>query len=206
MPNPWIVHLKAYALKNKITYKQAMQDPKSKYQYQAVKSSRLPSAPVEPPKPVSVRVPAKAKKFDMALAQRLVEPPASRVLRNTDLLRTIGAYTNPIPKNRLDTVAQARKKYPKIFKKPLYFRFGENMFLDEDEQEIEGDDERDDRFIEQLPYAIDTIFEMVYDEVRRPRLSVAVLEDLILGLLDGNEYHAEELTKKMVAGDPKKYY
>ena len=85
MPNPWIVHLKAYALKNKITYKQAMQDPKSKYQYQAVKNSRLPSAPVEAPQPVSVRVPAKAQKFDMALAQQLVKP-VSRIRTKTWLL------------------------------------------------------------------------------------------------------------------------
>lgn len=205
MPNPWIVHLKAYALKNKITYKQAMQDPKSKYQYQAVKNSKLPSATVEAPKPVSVRVPAKAKKFDMALAQRLIEPPASKVLTNPDLLRKIGAYTNPKPPDLLRTVAQAKKKYPKIFRESLYERWGRNMFLDEDENEIEGN-ERDDQFIDQLPYVIDAIFETIYDEVNRPLLSVAVLEDLILGLVNGDEDFAEELTEKMVAENPQKYY
>lgn len=42
MPTAWSTHLKTYAADNKITYKQAMSDPKSKEAYAKVKAALPP--------------------------------------------------------------------------------------------------------------------------------------------------------------------
>ena len=47
MPTAWSTHLKTYAADNKITYKQAMSDPKSKEAYAKVKAA-LPAKEKKP--------------------------------------------------------------------------------------------------------------------------------------------------------------
>jgi RNA polymerase-binding transcription factor DksA len=59
MPNKWIEHVKSYASKHKMSYRDALKDPKCKHAYQSVKGtgptqSKVAPAPTPTPTPANV--------------------------------------------------------------------------------------------------------------------------------------------------------